>query len=524
MVRVLAAAWNGGDYKNPWLAGFAQRVSILCSHPALPWALLILGSVRGVILLLAYPPAHGADSLAYFAYAEHLAGYHIPLISEVVPPLYPALIFLSHKVLGSIYWLIGVQFVMGASLAPVYYLALKRYNPALALVVALIVLGDVQTGVVFNFTSTEPLYIFLLAITFSLLLRQMDAVRRASPADALSGALLGLLMLTRAVARFLIVPLTVIFWLRTHSIRRSLLMVAGFAAVFALNALITTLIVGEVEGVSASNYAAVNVARGGEGVRIVPENGPNSARYLEIRAACEDKIYVCLEDAAGSWGAAMSIVTGMTLETVAANWQAYLARTWDKTLDFLSLSGQQLGTDPGTPGAIQCADPDRYLNAIDREYLHRTTWAWTIPDMSEEGLAVFRERFRPAYWAMCPALPDSPVLRQVVDAIAFRYRSLGRPQPHLWYGALAVLVLVVPWVRRRYLSVTLTAGVILLNHALISAVIANVQPRYVVVVNPMRVLLLSLLVYIVLKMSLYVLDALLESSRTTAPQPAQPSR
>lgn len=514
--------WNGGEYQTRGLRQAVARVSAWCAHPAWPWILLILGGLRGVLMLLAYPPAHGADSIAYFAYAEHLGGFNIPLISEAVPPLYGMVVFVAHKVLGSIYWLIGAQFLMGAALAPLYYLTLKRYSPIWALAVALVVLGDVQTAVVFNFTSTEPLYIFLLALTFSLALRQMEQ-RQISVGDGLVGALLALMMLTRAVARYLIVPFAVIFWLRTRSFKRTLALVAGFGVVFALNAGLTLLLVGNTEGVSSSSRMTLSTTRSEGGVQVVPENGPNTARYLEIRGSCEDKIYVCLERATGSWGEATALITSVTLETIAANWQVYIVRTWDKTLDFLSLSAQQVGGDERLPGEVQCADPAAQADAaINRERLGRSSWGWTLADFPEESITELRERFYPVYQSMCPMLPASPALRDAVDSISFRYRSLGRPQPHLWYGAILALTLIVPWVRRRYLSLVLVAGGLLLNHALISAFLVNIQPRYVVVVNTMRTVLLGLLIFVVIKLIVYGVDALLTRRQPAADTP-QPS-
>jgi hypothetical protein len=65
--------------------------------------LLVLGLGRALLSLLAYPPAHGADSLAYFFYAERLYGLDLPGLGQVVPPLYPILILISYKWLGSAY-------------------------------------------------------------------------------------------------------------------------------------------------------------------------------------------------------------------------------------------------------------------------------------------------------------------------------------------------------------------------------------------------------------------------------------
>src|SRR5690606_4119417 len=98
---------------------------------------------------------------------------------------------------------------------------------------------------------------------------------------------------------------------------------------------------------------------------------------------------------------------------------------------------------------------------------------------------------------LCPPLPDVPAVREVVDFVNFRYRSLGRPNPMLWYGALLVLALVIPWARRRYLTLVLAGSAYLFNHALISAVIHNIQPRYVVLTHPFRAMLLLTLVFII---------------------------
>ena len=111
------------------------------------------------------------------------------------------------------------------------------------------------------------------------------------------------------------------------------------------------------------------------------------------------------------------------------------------------------------------------------------------------------EKLRPIMYdissAMCPPWPDNDTVSSAVDQLAVRYKSLARPHPYLWYGALGVLVLLIPWARRRYLFPVLLAGAILANHAAISAVVLNVQPRYIAVTNPYKGFLLLMLFYIV---------------------------
>ena len=57
-------------------------------------------------------------------------------------------------------------------------------------------------------------------------------------------------------------------------------------------------------------------------------------------------------------------------------------------------------------------------------------------------------------------------------------------------------MVVVPWARR-YLFPVLLAGAILANHAAISAVVLNVQPRYIAVVNSYKGFLVVVLLFFV---------------------------
>ena len=123
---------------------------------------------RALIFLIAYPPAHGADSADYFLYAAQFEGLDAPIVFELIYPLYPLLIYLTHYWLGSVYVLIVFQLVLSALQGVVFYWGIRPYSPALAFGVALLVLADPQTGILHNFTSTEPLYMFTLSLAFSL--------------------------------------------------------------------------------------------------------------------------------------------------------------------------------------------------------------------------------------------------------------------------------------------------------------------------------------------------------------------
>jgi hypothetical protein len=177
----------------------------------------------------------------------------------------------------------------------------------------------------------------------------------------------------------------------------------------------------------------------------------------------------------------------------------YALTVWGNLEDFLKMSGQQLRGEE-TPAAVQCSDPDGQADALTVEDTFKSGWGWAFGARSyiDNNFEEFREALRGIWTALCPPWPESPAMRQIVDTFNFRYRTLGRPQPMLWYGSLWLLGLFVPWIRRRYLPLILTGSVYLFNHALISAVIDNVQPRYTVVTNPFRALLLLSLLYLIL--------------------------
>ncbi len=451
--------------------------------------LFALGLARGIVSLLAYPPAHGADSLAYFFYAERLAGLDIPNLAQLTPPLYPILILLSYKWLGSAYVLVIVQLLMSAAIVPLYFDAVRQVDGRLALAVGLVVLFDFQTAVMFNFLSTEPLYLFLLALSFDLFMRsvQTGAAYRLNGAAGISVALL---QYTRAVARFIMLPLLLLHLWRGRSGRRTLIFAGGFAVSLLVYSLFSQALFKQVEGISSSSYMITGIAaKNLDWLR--PENGPATVEFSDLVDACQTMrgdLYACYNAIHGSTDGLLQLLVGVTVETVRANIVPYVMTVGGNLNSFLRLSGQQLGIDPETPSAVQCADPNGRVNSLTVEDTYKAGWgwAWGMRNYIDNNFEEFRATLRPMLTALCPPWPDSPALRQVVDSLSFRYRSLGRPTPLPWYAAVVLLALIVPWIRRRYLTLVLAASVYLFNHALISAVIDNVQPRYVMVTNPYR--------------------------------------
>ena len=206
-------------WRSPQFTSIQHRLRLIYNSRYTPWLLLLLGLIRAVVFVIAYPPAHGADSGDYFLYAAQFRGLDAPIVFQLIYPLYPLLIYLAFYVLGSIYWLIGFQLVLSALQGVIFYWGLRLYSPALGFVVALMVLGDAQTGILYNFTSTEPLYMFLLNLAFCLYLVQIrrSADRRIQRGDVFLGITLALVLLMRPVGRYLIVPFGVLFLLGSRS-------------------------------------------------------------------------------------------------------------------------------------------------------------------------------------------------------------------------------------------------------------------------------------------------------------------
>ena len=197
MSTLLHDAFRRPAFQSWQFATLLGRLRPIYDSPWTIWGLLALGAIRAVIFLIAYPPAHGADSPDYFLYAAQFEGLDAPNVFSLIYPLYPLLIYFTHYVLGSVYVLILFRCCCRSSRGDLLW-GIRPYSPALAFVTALMVLGDAQTGVLYNFTSTEPLYMFSL----NALLRvpgadQARPERNITPGDVLLGVLLATTLLSR---------------------------------------------------------------------------------------------------------------------------------------------------------------------------------------------------------------------------------------------------------------------------------------------------------------------------------------
>lgn len=470
------------------------------------WMLFGLGLLRVVVFALAYPPAHGADSSDYFLYAAQFEGLDAPVVFQLIYPLYPILIYLTHYVLGSVYVLIVAQMALSAIQGVLFYWGFRSYNALLGFAVALMVLLDAQTGILYNFTSTEPLYMMLLNLSFCLFLvqiKQPDQIQRWRVGDGTLGVVLALTLLARPVGRFLIVPFGILFLLGTRSWWRTGVLVISYGVILIASILFNKAVFDHLELSGGGSFMLIRpVLKSG---LLEADNGPASAQLIAIRDACKDKpltLEQCFYEDLGDWTLVQQMYADTYQEMLQKHRAEFIERVIDEFTSFLRLPGLQY-RGAVTPSDVQCEDVAAFTDSYTQTYLEKDVIFAGAPTVTYES-------FYPIMYdinaAMCPPWTDNDQVREIVDKLALRYRSLSRPHPYLWYGALGILTLVIPWARRNYLVMVLLAGGILANHAAISAVVLNVQPRYIAVTNPFKGVLLLVLLFILGQVVLRMVD------------------
>lgn len=473
--------------------------------------LLILGIMRVLFFLQAYAPADGADAMDYYTYAAYINGADVPSNVANVSPILPLFIYLNYYVLGNFNLMIVWQMVMSAILGLLYYLGLRRYNALLAVLVALIVIGDAQTGVTFNFIATEPLYIFLLACVFSLTLIQHQhmAKRTLQVGDILLGIMIVLLRETRTVARYIFVPLWVLFTLATRQWKRSLVIVLSFLITSALFDTATQVTqTAQQSSINNNMYLRPLISQGLLDAS-AGEASADLAQALETCRANQDLVFMtCLEATYGSEDGVVTILNRAYIESVVNQPYAIYRRIFEGFTTFLKLSGRQYYGTP-TPADVQCEDiPAR----VPRLTAMMFDGYWRDLQLTDTQKLAYTDIVEDFALKMCPPAGTNPTIQNITDYISLRYRALSRPHPYRWYASLILLVLWIPWARKLWLPVFLAGG-LLAYHAAISAAVFNVQPRYALVTNPFKAILLAATLVIMGYIFLKVIDDWLAHNR-----------
>jgi hypothetical protein len=364
-----------------------------------------------------------------------------------------------------------------------------------------------QTGILYNFISTEPIYMFLLNLAFCVFLFQIKrpSRQRLQSGDIALGVLLALTLLARPVGRYLIVPFGFLFLLSTRSIWRSAGVALSYGILLAASMLFNQIIFDQFE-LNGGGGFMLNRPLIESGL-LDADNGKASERILELKEIClaAENRNLCLIEEMGSWSAVQKLYADAYQEMVRTRGDEFLKLVIDDFNDFLRKPGIQYHHELGIPSDVQCADIDTKVHRETETYLEKDWILYGASDMSYEKLSPI---IRDVATAMCPPWSDNDRVREVVDRVAVRYRSISRPHPYLWYGAVGILALAIPWARR-YLFPILLAGAILACHAAISAMVLNVQPRYIAVTNPYKGFLVLALLFIVGTIVLRAIDELL---------------
>lgn len=453
-------------------------------------ALLLLGVLRVIIALLAYPVADGADASDYYLHAAYLAGEDIPVGFASFSPLFPILVAVSYFGLGNFGLLFIVQWLMSAGQGLLYFLGLRQYNPTLAFVIALAIIADTQMSVTFNFASSEPLYMFFLASAFCLLLVQIkrENIHRGHWGDILFAVTLVALALTRSVGRFIYLPFFVFFFLGTRNFwRTGLVIISYFVLSFGFNTSYNALYF---KTETPKPITTNNLLIAGPLYRydlLAPENGEASAILAEYSETCLEKAILrtaCLIEIYGNRPAYNEALRSAFTEMLRSRPIEYAGFIFEGFTDFLRLTGQQL-RGGNSPADVQCADAEARAERNLQNYLEAD---WLVLNISPEVETTLVGLIHDFSEQLCPPNSSNLTVRQFVDWVAFRYRSISRPRPYLWAAVLAILVLIFPRIRHLCLPLFVAAG-LLSYHAAISAIILNIQERYVVVTNPFKTIL-----------------------------------
>jgi hypothetical protein len=458
--------------------------------------LLILCVLRIGVFILAYAPADGADAGDYYNYAAYIAGYDLPERATNVSPVYPLFIYVTHYVLDSLEIAIILQLGMSALLGLITYYAWRPWNALLAFLLAVLVIGDAQTGVVFNFTSTEPLYIFLLLSVFSLAIstRRDD---RIIWKPLLIGVLLMLISETRTVGLYLIPGILGVYAVYTLDLKRAALAVSS--TVISILLFSTVMSVLQIHQRSTTNMIMYSRPLL-EYDLFDPEAGPasrNLASYLDVcdMPPGDRQISVCIEENfLESESAVGRLYRDAFFEMIRTDSDSMIQAARTAFYNYSRMGGQQYqGTL--TPADVQCSTTDA---RIERSIDYMQNVEWRAINLTESQQSDHRRVVTDFANQLCPPWPENQHARTVTDFLAKQYKFMSVFSPYLIHGLLILLIALFPWARKFWYPYCLAAG-IWLTHAAISSLLLNVQPRYIVVTNIMVLFIYGLLLFIIMQ-------------------------
>lgn len=536
------------ETKQEQLKVYERIVAWLATSRYIVPFLFFLGLLRTAFSFLAYAPADGADGMKYHLYAAYISGIPLNDLVSELSPLYPYFIYLHRYVLGNFELILVTQFLMSSLIGVIYFLALRRYHAGLAFIIALAIIGDMQTSLNFNFVATEPLYITLIAsaFAFSMQLSKDSSLKEGLIFAILTGISVGLLSHTRTVGSYVIVPIAVLATLKTRRWQQILALLIAYALTSFLFVGILRLNGAEQKGSAnqvmyfnflnrmqalapdrpaptdvpivvsptaiATDIVVTPEATGIVEIRdavsptntvvVLPTNAPETGtdELRDAIDACGDSrsssttLIDCMQEELGGQGEFTSTIQQAYIETILEDSSVFITLMYDNVTAFLKMSGHQFFERDGLPAEAQCNDLDgRHQRALDF-----FTLLWADANMTQTEYEALDSTTWDFIQQMCPPSKTIPEFQDLAWYISFRYRSISRPNPYLWYGLLLALITIVPWMRKLWYPIMMAGG-LLFYHAVVSAVAINVQPRYVVVTNPFKIILVVSLIVLVIQ-------------------------
>src|SRR5690606_32140828 len=235
--------------------------------------------------------------------------------------------------------------------------------------------------------------------------------RNITPGDVLLGVLLATTLLSRPVGRYLIAPFGLLFLLGTRSIWRTAVMGAAYGVVLVASMLFNQAVFDRLELTGGGDFMLARpLLKSG---LFEADNGPASARMLELRAQCdaEETWSRCLYLQTGDWPAVKRLYNDAYQEMLTAHRADFARLVFDEFTEFLRLPGQQY-EGPIMPADAQCEDVAAVADRNTRTYLEKDWLLLDSPDATYDQLwPIIDDASR----AMCPPWPDHDGVREIVD-------------------------------------------------------------------------------------------------------------
>ena len=251
--------------------------------------LFALALLKALILVLIIPPTYGSDGAGYLRYIDTFRDPTVPDALWYIrgtTPVYPFFAYTAYLFgLGSGYTITIIQILPGAAVAPAIFLALNTIDKRAALLSAILIAIDPQTGHLFQLVSTEALYIALAGLGIAAFFWNVQ-FQKPILAALCVGILLGVGSMVRPVGLLLILPYAFFYILITRSIKRTAALIAGYVTVFVLLSLVN-LWRFDFFGINNTNGFYLATRLFGVGELYDRHNGAESERLFQLASECD---------------------------------------------------------------------------------------------------------------------------------------------------------------------------------------------------------------------------------------------